>query len=160
VPLVLDLLRHGEALADAGGGDASRRLSPAGERALERLAAHLAGQGWRPTRAFTSPLVRARESARIVLARTEPGLQAEVMQALRPDGEPAEVANALAEQGAIEGHVLLIGHQPLLGELGRHLAGGRAPALAPGDLVRIEFTGAFGRGTGTALWKLDPEECG
>ena len=65
VPLLLDLLRHGEALPAAGGGDESRPLSARGARALERLAIRLSGLGWRPDRAFTSPLVRARDSARI-----------------------------------------------------------------------------------------------
>ena len=56
VPLVLDLLRHGDALPADSGGDAARRLSPRGIAALERLARHLATLDWHPTRAFVSPL--------------------------------------------------------------------------------------------------------
>jgi phosphohistidine phosphatase SixA len=38
--------------------------------------------------------------------------------------------------------VLLVGHQPLFGDLVRRLTGGEAPGFAPGDLIRVEFAGA------------------
>jgi len=159
VPLVLDLLRHGDALPAADGGDEARRLSPRGQRDLERLALHLAGLRWRPERAFTSPLVRARDSARIVLHRAAPNLAPTVMDALRPEGEPAGVVDALAEAGLTQGHILLVGHQPMLGELARSLAGGEAPGFAPGDLVRVEFTGDLAAGAGTSGWRVRARDC-
>jgi phosphohistidine phosphatase len=154
VPLVLDLLRHGDALPAADGGDESRRLSPRGERDLERLALHLAGLRWRPDRAFTSPLVRARDSARIVLRPAAAELAPTVMDALRPDGEPAGVVDALIEAGSTDGHVLLVGHQPLLGVLAGSLTGGEAPGLAPGDLVRVEFDTEVAAGAGRSRWRV------
>jgi len=154
VPLVLDLLRHGEALPAAHGEDASRRLSPRGRADLERLAAHLSGMGWCPDRAFTSPLARALDSALIALGGT--AVSAEVMDALRPECDPAAVLDALALEGSTEGHVLLVGHQPQLGLLGGLLTGGPAPGLAPGSLVRIEFTGTLAAGAGTAVLRFAP----
>jgi phosphohistidine phosphatase SixA len=156
VPLVLDLLRHGAALPAAHGGDASRRLSPRGRADLERLAVHLAGMGWRPDRAFTSPLVRARDSAVIALRQAAPTVVAEVMDALRPEGDPAAVLEALAAEGSTEGHVFLVGHQPMLGLLGGLLIGGPAPGFAPGSLMRIEFTGTLAPGEGATGWRLAP----
>ena len=157
VPLTLDLLRHGAALQAGAGGDAARRLSPRGRSDLERLAAHLSGLGWRPGRAFTSPLVRAQESAALVLRPTAPELSAEVMLALRPDGDPAEVVEALAENGVTTGHALLVGHQPLLGLLAAFLTARPAPALSPGSLVRIEFTDRPEQGAGILGWRLVPD---
>jgi phosphohistidine phosphatase SixA len=58
--LVLDILRHGEALPVGPGGDASRALSSYGVMEIRALGARLAASGWRPDRVFSSPLVRAR----------------------------------------------------------------------------------------------------
>ena len=154
MPLVLDLLRHGAALPADPGGDASRRLSPRGRADLERLAVHLSGMGWRPDRAFTSPLLRARDSALIALAGTTPAVTAEVMDALRPECDASAVLEALAAQGSTEGHVLLVGHQPLLGLLGGLLTGGPAPRFAPGSLVCIAFPGALAAGAGAPGLRL------
>jgi phosphohistidine phosphatase len=148
VPLVLDLLRHGEALS-ASNGDDARRLSPGGERALERLALHLAGLGWRPDRAFTSPLLRARDTARIVLRRAAPDLVPAVMEALDPDSNVGDLLAALDAESVVAGHVLLVGHQPMLGELARRLTDGQDVGFAPGDLVSLEFSGGPAQGAGT-----------
>jgi phosphohistidine phosphatase len=156
VPLVLDLLRHGAALPAAHGGDEARRLSPRGRADLERLAAHLAGMGWRPDRVFASPLLRARDSAVIALREATPNLVAQEMDALRPGSDPGAVLQALAKEGSTEGHVCLVGHQPLLGLLGGLLTGGPALGFAPGTLVRIEFSGALVAGQGIARWRLVP----
>jgi phosphohistidine phosphatase len=156
VPLVLDLLRHGAALPAAHGGDEARPLSPRGRADLERLAAHLAGMGWRPDRAFASPLTRARDSAVIALRQAMPNLLAREMDALRPDSYPGSVVDALAAESSTEGHVLLVGHQPSLGLLCAFLTGAPAPALAPGSMVRIEFSGPLIAGTGIAGWLLAP----
>jgi phosphohistidine phosphatase len=159
VPLVLDLLRHGDALPAADGGDEARRLSPRGERDLERLALHLASLRWRPDRAFTSPLSRARDSARIVLGRAAPQVIAAAMDALRPEGDHERVLGALAEAHATRGHVLLVGHQPLLGRLATYLTGSDGPGFAPGSLARIEFPAAPAPATGTLRWRLVTADC-
>ena len=112
--------------------------------------------GWRPDRAFASPLLRARESAAIALREAAPDLAAARMAALRPDSDPAAVLEALAAAEASEGHVLLVGHQPLLGLLGGVLTGGPSLALSPGSLVRIEFTGPLAARSGAMGWKLAP----
>ena len=159
MPLRLDLLRHGEALPAGVDGDDARRLSPRGERDLERLASHLARLGWHPERAFSSPLLRARESARIALGRIQPTVWVAVMEALRPGGEPEEVVAALAAEGGSAGHVLMVGHQPLLGELAAFLTDGPGPGLAPGSLVRIEFMDVPAAGGGALRWRIQPEDC-
>lgn len=156
MPLALDLLRHGAALPDADGRDDARRLSPRGRADIERLASHLAGIGWCPGRAFSSPLVRARDSALITLRAAAPQLTLELMDALRPDTDPSAVLDSLAAAGSVEGHVFLVGHQPLLGQLAGLLAGGAPPGFAPGTLARFEFPGPLMAGQGVAAWRLAP----
>ena len=160
MPLVLDLLRHGTALPAAHGGDEARVLSTRGLAEIERLAAHLAGIGWRPDRAFASPLRRARDTATIALREVAPRLAVERMDALLPDSDPAGVVEALTAAGAVSGHVLLVAHQPLLGRLAAHLDGGANPVFSPGTLVRIEFPGLPTEGRGVAGWHLAPGRLG
>jgi phosphohistidine phosphatase len=159
VPFVFDLLRHGDALPAADGVDRERRLSTRGERDLERLAAHLARLAWHPERAFTSPLRRAIESARLVLRHAAPELEPTLTEALRPDAEADRVLDALEIDGLGEGHVLLVGHQPLLGELARLWAGADRLRLAPGDLLRVEFPGERRAGAGRVLWHVRRQDC-
>jgi len=158
VPLLVDLLRHGDALPAGKDGDDARTLSPRGARDLERLASHLAQIGWRPERVYTSPLVRARESARIALGLVTPSPEVEVLEALRPSGEPGAIVRALSEEGSAR-HVLMVGHQPLLGELAALLTHRPGPGFTPACLVRIEFTEVPAAGGGTLRWRIQAEDC-
>lgn len=154
MPLVLDVLRHGEALPPGVDGDAVRPLSPAGQRALRRLADELSTRSWRPERVFSSPLRRALESAYIVVDSIP--CRVETLEALRPDREPVDVLRALEEAEALEGHVVLIGHQPLLGLLVAWLTGAQEPGFNPATLLRIACDGAFRRGSGRLTLALHP----
>jgi phosphohistidine phosphatase SixA len=156
VPLVLDLLRHGHALPAADGGDAERKLSERGRADIERVATRLRDLGWRPARAFTSPLPRARLSALIALRVAAPELAPEVMDALRPETDPREALAAIEEVAPASGHLLAAGHQPLLGLLAALLTGGPAPSLPTAGLVRIEFRGALSAGAGVITLTLAP----
>jgi len=157
VPFLLDLLRHGEALPATGsGGDAARQLSPLGERDVARVAEELARLGRRPDRAFTSPFPRARKTAAIVLTRLGGGLAPEDLRELVPDHGPGDVVEALAAR-RVSGHVLLVGHQPLLGQLAAHLTGGPEPPFPPGGLVRIAFAEDLAAGRGRIETQLRPE---
>jgi phosphohistidine phosphatase SixA len=133
--LVIDLLRHGDAAPANGGSDAARRLTERGRADVVLVAGQLAS-GPGPVRIFSSPLVRARETADLVANRLPAPLAVERLDALSPDNEPEAVIDALLEQGIETGHVLMVGHQPLLGRLVEHLTG-TEPALPPATLVRI-----------------------
>lgn len=106
---------------------------------------------------FSSPLLRAIESARIVLPPSS-GIAVEELDALLPDAEPEEVADALAAADATRGHVLIVGHQPLLGDFAGWLAGGPAHPFAPGAWVRLEFEDALEPGGATIGMRLRPDE--
>ena len=156
MPFRLDLLRHGEALAARGDGDAARALSEAGRRTVARIAEEYERRGWHPARVFTSPMRRAQETAAIVIARAAPGIEPETLDELVPDHGPEDVVAALNARDTA-GHVLLVGHQPQLGGLAAYLTGGPEPGMAPGALACLEIAGLPGRGSGRMLWLLHPD---
>ncbi len=154
--LILDLVRHGHAEASSPTGDEGRRLSERGRGDIARLAGRLRAEGPAPSRVFTSPLVRARETASILIRGWRGAPEAEPTFALVPDAEPGEMLEVLEVGGACEGHVLLVGHQPLLGDLADFLTG--APAVfRPGSGARIAFDGAPAKGRGRLVRTLHPD---
>ncbi len=153
--LTLDLLRHGLALPAGAAGDRHRVLSPAGVRGLEALRERLAGEGWRPDRVFSSPYQRARQSAGIVAAASVPPVEVELLRDLEPEHDAADVLDALGTLGARAGHVLLVGHQPLLGLLVGRLTGSER-GLSPGMLVRVHCPWDAGQGSGRITRVLEP----
>ena len=155
MPVVLDILRHGEAEPAGAGGDEARALSPAGRAAMAALAATLAAEGWRPGRIFASPLVRARQTAEVVRAAAPDAPAIERMGELVADGEPHQVLTALAAHGATAGHVLLVTHQPLAGRLAAVLTGKEA-GFRPGTLVRIEFATGLAPRCGRVVRTIPP----
>ena len=134
--MILDLLRHGASAPAGPDGDRERALTREGARDILRLADRLAADSPRPDRVFASPLLRARETARIVVDRLALSVECEELPELEPDRHPSDVLDALRARGATTGHVLLVGHQPLLGRLAGALAGGDR-GLATGELARI-----------------------
>lgn len=112
-------------------------------------------RNWRPERLFASPLRRAQETAAIV-ARAMPGIEIETLEELDPDGHPSGVVAALVQLRP-QGFALLVGHQPLLGDLTSHLTGAPVTGLAPGALVSLEITGPLGRGSGRVIELLHPD---
>jgi phosphohistidine phosphatase len=133
--IVIDLLRHGDAAPASEGGDAARRLTERGRADVALIADQLAA-GPLPTRLFSSPLARARETAQLVAKRLPQTLAIESLDALHPESEPEDVLHALIERGVESGHVLMVGHQPLIGRLASHLTG-TEPPVPPATLIRI-----------------------
>ena len=134
--LTLDLVRHGEAAPAGAGGDSQRPLSARGMKVITELARGLASEGWAPDRILASPLLRAQQTARLLAEHGTHGKLVGTLAALRPDGVPREVITELAAQGATAGHIVLVGHMPLLALLAATL-GRDEPSFAPGQLWRI-----------------------
>lgn len=104
------ILRHGEAEAHAR-TDAERNLTERGRAEVLRSAAHLIGQ---PLGAIiASPYVRAQQTARLV--REALGFVPDIRTVpwLTPEGSPEQVLTHLDA----EDNVLLVSHQPLVGNL-------------------------------------------
>ncbi len=152
-----DLLRHGEARPAAAGGDVARPLSAAGSHAIERLGRHLGGLEWRPERVYASPLLRARQTASLLLLSARVAATPETLEELAPDAAPSELMAVLGGLGVEGRHVLLVGHQPLLGDLVGWCVGSSATPFVPGQMVRVRFDGRPARGAGSVALALHPE---
>ena len=79
------------------------------------------------------------------------------LRELVPDHGPEDVVAALDER-SVSGHVLLVGHQPLLGRLAAYLTGGREPGLPPAGMIRIAFADRLARAAGTIELEIRPDQ--
>ncbi|AZF52207.1 Phosphohistidine phosphatase SixA [Pseudomonas sp. R4-34-07] len=104
------ILRHGQAQAHAR-TDAERNLTEHGRAEVLRSAAHLIGQ---PLSAIiASPYARAQQTAQLV--REVLGFEPQIRTVpwLTPEDSPAQVLEKLDT----DDNVLLVSHQPLVGNL-------------------------------------------
>ena len=132
----LILWRHAE--AEDGVPDMKRRLTAKGEKQAEKMAAFLRARLPQHTRILSSPAARAQQTAQALTKHfdTDPSIG--------PGSDPPSVLRAAGWPEG-EGSVLLIGHQPYLGEIAALLMTGR----------HLSFSIKKG-----AVWWLDCEEGG
>jgi phosphohistidine phosphatase len=133
VAKTLWLLRHGDAESHGSRPDFDRRLSDRGERQSRAAGRALARLGVRFDHVFTSPRVRALDTARLVCA--ELGLEPVVHAPLGggfDEREAAELLAATPEGGAL----LLVGHEPDLSGLVAALTSARIE-MKKGGLAAI-----------------------
>jgi phosphohistidine phosphatase len=124
--------------------DADRRLTGKGRGQADRLANYLKGIGLTPGRVVTSPYLRAVETAQPIV-ETAGGLLVED-SALAPGMAPEDAAAVLAHECDPDETVVLVGHQPDLGELCAWLMGLRdSDALAMKKGVLAVFSLAHPR---------------
>ncbi|CAD5109626.1 phosphohistidine phosphatase SixA [Zestomonas carbonaria] len=131
------LLRHGEAEPQAR-TDAVRQLTGHGRKEVRQAAAQLDG---RPLEAIlASPYVRAQQTAEQVREVLGLHLPITTVPWLTPDSDPRE---ALRQLDAYEGReVLLVSHQPFIGDLaGMLLHGHRDQPLPMRTASLAEFDG-------------------
>ena len=155
VPTRIDLLRHGLAHSSHPDGDAARTLAPQGVSAVRALGGHLGRLGWRPERVLTSPYARARETASLVLDAAGVTAGIRVLKELEPERDPTTTALAVGAELGQARHVLLVGHQPLLGLLVEFWTGDSVP-LSPAEFLSIEFDGVPGAHSGRVVTRLAP----
>jgi phosphohistidine phosphatase len=113
----LILWRHAEAHdAEPGGNDLERELTPRGEKQAARMAAWLDRQLPEATRVLVSP---ARRTEQTVLAL---GRKYKLRSELAPDGTVEDLLTLVNwPQG--KSPVLVVGHQPMLGQTIARLLG-------------------------------------
>jgi phosphohistidine phosphatase len=139
VARTLWLLRHGDAEPEGAGGDAARPLTERGEREARAAGEALARLGVQIDLAFTSPRVRARDTARLACAAL--GIEPHVHEPLS-GGFGARDADELLRASAPGAGLLLVGHEPDLSQLIGALTGARIEmrkggiaAVAGGTLI-------------------------
>lgn len=129
--MLLFLVRH--AHADQGEPDELRALSERGRTEAKALAKQLAAHNAGPDLVLTSPLLRARETAKAIADKA--GIDVRVDERLAP-GTTVELLRE-AVQGE-EGPIAVVGHQPDLSEVAFELTG-RDPGFPTGGVVEIEL---------------------
>jgi len=113
----LILWRHAEAEDEAAsGGDLQRALTPRGERQAARMAAWLDRQLGETVRILCSPALRCEQTVLPL------GRKYKIRDELAPDAPP-EAILAEAQWPDAKQPVLIVGHQPTLGQAAAKLLG-------------------------------------
>jgi phosphohistidine phosphatase len=131
----LILWRHAE--AEEGAPDAARRLTARGKREARRVAKWLRKRLPEGARILVSPALRAQRTARELTRRFE------TAQAVGPGAGAESVLEAAGWPDAGGRAVVVVGHQPALGEAAALALTGRIEPwnLEKGALVWIESRG-------------------
>lgn len=157
------LLRHGIAedrAAWAGGGqeDARRPLTDEGRRRMKRIALALARLEPELALIATSPALRARQTAEILLSALPRGVALAEQTELAPSGRAAAALKLLQAQRQLPA-VALVGHEPNLSQLAGLLLAGAERSLLDlrkGGSALLDFPGRVAAGGATLLWHLTP----
>jgi phosphohistidine phosphatase len=144
------LLRHGEAVPHDSKPDDERELTPRGRRQSEAAGIALAALNVEFAACYTSPKVRARETAELAC------------QALNIEPEDAaSLADGFSRDDALElllphdadARVLAVGHEPTFSQVVHDLTGGQVDFKKGGvAAIRVE------RGSGELLVLMRPRE--
>jgi phosphohistidine phosphatase len=106
---------------------------------------------------FTSPLVRAKQTAELLAAGLPGKPTVKILDALTPGHTPGSLMAQLART-ARRRRIALVGHEPSLGELAAHLIGaGRALPFKKGGVCRIDVESLTSRRPGALTWFLQPK---
>jgi len=122
----LILWRHAD--AEDGYDDLARKLTPKGRRDAEKVGAWLLKRLPQDFRVVASPAVRAQQTADALKAKVQTDPR------LAPGASVDDIAKAAGRSGT----VVLVGHQPDLGEAIAHLLGGKSIRLQKGALWWLE----------------------
>jgi phosphohistidine phosphatase len=157
----LYLIRHAEALELGERGiteDEDRPLTEKGEADALAAASMFRKRGITLDRLYTSRLVRARQTAEIMLREWgRSDLQLETCDDLEPKSKPRKLARFLLKQEAKR--VGLVGHMPHLGNVAAWLIGDKDVEieLAKAGVAFVRCGEAPGKGLGTLRWLVTPE---
>ena len=158
-PTTLYLVRHAIA-AERGEDwpdDDKRPLTARGVARFKEAASGLSRLDVAVDEIFTSPLVRAKQTAEILAGQLPGKASVKVLDALSPGHAPGSVLAQLART-ARRRRIALVGHEPGLGELAAHLIGaGRALEFKKGGVCRIDVESLSSRRAGALNWFVTPK---
>lgn len=155
------LVRHAIAAPRDGIGvvdDAARALTPKGMRRMRQVVRGLVRLDAVFEEIWTSPLVRARQTADILAESPSFEGNLRVMEALRPGGNLNDIAQELAGRCSLTG-VALVGHEPDLGELAGMLLAGSPQGLVTlrkGGVACLEIKEGAAPLRGRLNWLMTP----
>lgn len=133
------ILRHGEAVPHDGADDAGRELTDHGRDQSQTAGRALFVLGVTVQMALTSPKVRARDTARLACA--ELGIEAIEHEPLRAGFDRDDALRLLGGAGDDQ-RILVVGHEPDLGQVVHDMTGARIDLKKGGiAAVRVHGTG-------------------
>jgi phosphohistidine phosphatase len=150
----LYFLRHGDAVTGESwkGKDGERPLSASGAALMEREAAAIARLCPRVDVILCSPLLRARQTAEMVVRRLGRHELLEVEKRLSPGFGVDELAAILRERHSA-GALMLVGHEPDFGRVISACIGGGSVEVKKGSLLRVDLEKTSSL-TGVLAWNL------
>ena len=156
------LLRHGIAVerGEWEGTDGDRPLTECGAKRVAQTAVGLSRLDVQLTHVFSSPLIRAIETAKIVHRSLRVCSAMHVVHELLPDAPPHRLLSILHKLPP-ESCVLCIGHEPQLGMAASVLLSGRVSASFPlkkAGACLIELSVPAKPGRGVLRWWLTPSQ--
>ena len=152
----LYLVRHAEAIERSGTTpDASRCLTTKGRLAFRKIARRVRNAGIAPDVIFTSPLLRAVQTAEILAERLRHEGPVVVARELSPGFDLHAFRSLLMNAGSPE-EAAFVGHEPDLGLLAAALmAVPEGFPLRKGAVLALEADGSVRKGTAKFLWRMD-----
>ena len=158
-PAELYIVRHAIA-AERGEDwpdDDKRPLTERGVSRFKEVVQGLAALDVAVDEIFTSPLVRAKQTADLLAAGLSGKPTVKILDALAPGHTPASVLAQLS-RNAKRRRLMLVGHEPDLGELAAHLIGaGRALPFKKGGVCRLEVESLTSRRPAALSWFMQPK---
>jgi phosphohistidine phosphatase len=158
-PCELYLVRHGVAAerGDDWPDDATRPLTTTGVSRFREAVEGLVWFGVGIDEIYSSPLVRARQTADLLSSGLDDHPPVRTLDELAPGHEPARVLAELAKR-VKRRRVALVGHEPDFGELAAALLGAqRALPFRKGGVCRIDVDRLGPSASGRLIWFLPPK---
>ena len=156
------LVRHGIAVEpdEWDGTEENRPLTEKGKRRVRQAAEGLAALDCKPTHLFTSPFVRAYDTARLLRAVVCPTLKVEPREELVVGAKPQQLVELLHALPS-DAVVVCVGHEPQLGEAVSLLLCGKALPNFPlkkAGAALIESEDVINQGEGRLCWWLQQRQ--
>lgn len=153
------LVRH--AIAEERGpvwpDDRDRPLTVRGVARMRAIAQRLADRGVQVERIWSSPLLRARQTADVLAPLWTPAGTVELLDSLAPGHAASTVGSDLAGRHVV-GPVALVGHEPDLGWLTAWMTGAESPVpFKKGGVARVDFDEDLAAGAGRLVWLVTPK---
>jgi phosphohistidine phosphatase len=161
--LLVYLFRH--AIAEErdplnGGDDFARALTRRGIERMNRNVQGLSSIGVQLQAIWTSPLIRARQTADLLVPLLDRPCQVVTTVDLAPGGDHDTVLSQIARLEGIDA-VALVGHEPDMGELGSRLlfeSQSYAMTFKKGGVACIEVDESHASLRGILRWMLTPKQ--
>jgi phosphohistidine phosphatase len=133
--------------------DAARALTPEGIAKTEKLAQRLGDYDVKPQIIYSSPLVRARQTAEIVAKAG--GFMMEISELVAAGRFDAHAVQDLVDEHGHDAEIMFVGHEPDFSETVSYIIGGGNITMKKGGLARIDLFSDHPL-HGTLVWLLAP----